>query len=254
MVRWFWTFVGVFLLLWLLLQLGLVPAPLTPIVASFLAVVGSLACPITLLLLLWAPGLFRETSEGISRFFSRIGARRREEEDLHRKIAHLDKAHHMLQLGSTLLRQGRVRKAAEWLQRAVEKEPDLLEAQYRLALCRYELGDYPAAAELLEAVHATKPQHDYGLADLRLAQSQQNLGNRERAEEVYETLLRFYPGQPEGSYHYAVLKAEQNETERARQLMQDVIFSVRHSPRFQRRRNRHWLLKAKWWLLRNRAA
>ena len=35
--------------------------------------------------------------------------------------------------------------------------------------------------------------------------------------------------------------------------MRDVIFTVRHSPGFHRRRNRHWPLKAQWWLLRHRS-
>jgi tetratricopeptide (TPR) repeat protein len=251
MVRLFWSIVGLFLLLSLLLALGVLPGPIAVVAAWFVNTVWMLACPLTVFFLIWAPGVFRETTDGITQFFSRVGARRLEVEDLHRKIAHLDKAHHMAQLGNVLLRQGRVRKAAEWFAKALEKDPQMLDARYRLGLCRFGLSDYGEAVELLEEIYREKPQYDYGLADLRLAQSHQRLGNLDSASEVYETLLRFYPGQPEGAYSYAQLMLARGDRRRASELMRDVVFSVRHSPGFQRRRNRHWLLKAKWWLLRN---
>ncbi len=87
---------------------------------------------------------------------------------------------------------------------------------------------------------------------LRLAESQQYCGNLDRAADVYQTMLRFYPGHPEGEYHYALLLAGQNSLTKAKELMRDVVFTVRHSPSFHRRRNRHWALKAQWWLWRNR--
>ncbi len=251
MVRLFWTIVGLFLLFSLLLPLNILPGPLQYAAGWFVGTVWTLACPLTMFFLIWAPGVFRETTEGVSQFFSRIGARRREVESLERKIAHLDKAHHMAQLGGVLLRQGRVRQAAEWFAKSLEKEPDLLDARYRLGLCQYELKNYQEAQRLLEEVYQEKPQYDYGLADLRLAQTHQKQGNLDRATEVYETLLRFYPGQPEATYSFALLNFGRGDLARAAQLMRDVVFSVRHSPGFQRRRNRHWLLKAKWWLLRN---
>ena len=101
-------------------------------------------------------------------------------------------------------------------------------------------------------MHAIKPDHDYGMAYLRLAQSQQFRGNDSRAGEVFQTMLRFYPGHPEGTYYYGLLLAGDHSPEKARQLMEEVIFNVRHSPSFSRRRNRHWSLKARWWLWRNR--
>jgi tetratricopeptide (TPR) repeat protein len=158
----------------------------------------------------------------------------------------------MLQLGAVYARQGRVAQAAEWFRRALDKDPDSLDAQYKLALCLHQQGQYSQAMELLEKVHRTKPDHDYGLAYLRLAQSHQQLGNWDRASEVYDTFLRFYPGQPEGCYHYALLHEGRQNRPRAVELMRELIFSVHHSPRFQRRRNRHWALKARWWLWRRR--
>lgn len=241
----------VVVVLWVLLSLGLVPTPLVPLVGYVVGTASALACPLFWIILIFAPGLFRDTIDSVSQFGRRLRSRRNEIDDLKRKIAHLDRAHHMVQLGNIYARQGRRKLAAELFEKALQKEPDLIEAQYRLALCRYEHGDFERSAALLEEVHAEKPGYDYGLAYLRLAQSQDRLGNQKRAKEIYETLLRYYPGQPEGSYHFAILENELGNRPHAQELMRDLIFAVRHSPAFQRRRNGHWALKAKWWLWRN---
>ena len=101
----------------------------------------------------------------------------------------------------------------------LEKDPHSLEARYQLGLCHFAQRDYPAAAELLEAVYAEKPEHDYGMTYLRLAESQQYCGNLDRAAEVYRTMLQFYPGHPEGEYHYALLLSAQNAMPKAQELM-----------------------------------
>jgi tetratricopeptide (TPR) repeat protein len=251
MVRIFWLAVGFVVLLVVLLLLGLLSGQVEMIASRIVGGACSLACPLMFFMIFWAPGLFRETTAGISQFFARIGARRREIEDLQRKIAHLDKAHHMALLGNVYRREGRRRQAIEWFRKAMEKDPDLLDARYKLGLCYYDQRDFAAAAELLVGVCQEKPQHDYGLADLRLAQSLHGLGRNDGAEEAYQTLLRFYPGHPEGSFCFAQLKEELGDRAAARGLMQEVVFAVRHSPGFQRRRNRHWLIKAQLWLWRN---
>jgi tetratricopeptide (TPR) repeat protein len=243
---------GLFLVLWLVLMAGILPAPIAAPLAGIVYGAMSLALPLFFLSIYLAPGLFLEMRDVVWQSWERLRTRRDEIDQLLRKINHLDRPHHMLQLGAVYARQGRVAQAAEWFRRALDKEPDSLDAQYRLALCLYQQGEYSQAMELLERVHAAKPDHDYGQAYLRLAQSHQQLGNWDRASEVYERFLRYYPGQPEGCYHYAILQEGRQNRARAAELMQELIFSVHHSPRFQRRRNRHWAFKARWWLWRRR--
>lgn len=247
------TIVVMLLVLSGLMRFGLVPGVLVPLVAFILWVGWSLACPLFFLSILLAPGLYRDATASVSQFWQRVHTRRVEIEQLQRKIAHLDRAHHMVQLGSIYAKQGRSAKAIECFRQALEKDPDLIDAQHKLALCHFDQGRFEEAAELFEKVHAKKPDYDYGIAYLRLAQSHHQTGNGKRAGEVYETLLRFYPGHPEGSYHYALLLAEANDYEAAARYMREVVFTLRHSPAFQRRRNRHFMLKARWWLWRHRA-
>ncbi len=237
---------GTLAAIWLLLSLGLLPSPLDRFAARLLGLACSFACPLTVLFLVVAPGFFRELADDWRHFWQRIRTRRQEIAELEHRIQLLDRAHHMVQLANIYARQGRCRKAIELYHRALAKEPDHLEAAYRLALCYYDTGQFEQAVELLEQVHAQKPDYDYGLAYLRLAQAHQRLGNTQRAAEIYEILLRFYPGHAEGSYHFAELLTEQGDTRRARQLLQEMLATARRSPPFQRRRNRGWLMKARW--------
>ncbi len=200
-------------------------------------------------LLYWmVPGLFHRIDRTLGHLAARFGHGWHEAAELLARIDHMGKPHHMLQLGNLYLHQGRLRKASHWLERAVQADPNLLEARYKLAQCCFAQHKTAEAAELFEQVSAVKPNHDYGTLDLRLAQSHQRLGNHPRAREIFERLLRFYPGHAEGSYHFAMLLAAEGEQERAREFMGEVITSVRRSPRFQRRRTRHWAWKARWWL------
>ena len=210
----------------------------------------SLACPLFFLIMLLAPGVGYGISEDLQEWWERFKGHRHEIEDLTQRINHLGKPHHMAQLGGIYLRQGRYKLAGDWFGKALEKDATLLDARYRLAICRMREKRFQDAAELLEQVHATKPDHDYGGLYLRLAQANELVGNTERATQVYPTMLKFYPGHPEGHYGYGLLLERLGRPDDARRQMEQVVFSVRNSPSFQRRRNRHWMWKARWWLLR----
>lgn len=245
--------VGILLLSGLLAAIGhsqVLSAGLSNLFVAVSNFVFSLLCPLWLMTLFLVPGFYVQTADAMRAWGVRLVGSRDQIDDLRRKIAHMDKPHHMLQLGQVYVRQKKFSEAATWFEKCLAREPNALDAQYGLAQCRFAAGQYPAAAELLEKVYAVRPDHDYGTAYLRLAQAQTRSGNAARAREVFEQMLRFYPGHPEGSYDYALLLDEAGQTDKAVKLMQDVIASVRLSPSFQRRRNRHWALKARWWLWR----
>ncbi|MBI2823326.1 MAG: tetratricopeptide repeat protein [Planctomycetia bacterium] len=244
--------VATLLALWILLNLGIVPEPLARLFEPLVGLACSLAIPALIITSYAAPGLLRDVADDARHLWHRVRTRRHDIDELEVKIAHLDRPYHMHQLGLIYAAQGRIAKARPWFERALAKDPDAVETKYHLACCDFAQKQYATAADLLEQVHAKRPDYDYGMAYLRLAQSQQLAGNLARAGEVYQTLLRFYPGHPEGTYYYALLKADDHAPDEARQLMRDVIFTVRHSPGFHRRRNRHWALKAQWWLWRHR--
>jgi tetratricopeptide (TPR) repeat protein len=246
------SFVALLAVLWVLLGLGILPPAVAAVVEPIVGLACSLFVPLLFLTAYLAPGLFREVIDDVQHYWRRIRTRRRDILDLERKIAHLDRPYHMHQLGLVFATQGRTTKAQPWFEKALAKDPKLIDAKYQLALCHFHQHHFAKATELLEQIHQEKPDHDYGMAYLRLAESQQQLGNLPRAAEIYQTLLRFYPSQPEGSYHYALLLAQQNSFDSARKLMRDIITTLRLSPGFYRRRNRHWAMRAQWWLWRHR--
>jgi tetratricopeptide (TPR) repeat protein len=251
MARWFWLAILLLAALTALGRVGALAGPAGDVLGMVVHTAWSLFVPLVLIGLVTAPGLFRDLTDPLRHFWRRFITRRREIEEIKRRIAQLDKPHHMVQLGTVYQQQGRTAEAAAWFQKALARDPELFDARYKLALCLFDGGTYQQAAEMLEAVHAEKPGHDYGMAYLRLAQAHHRLGNRDRATEVYQTLLRFYPGHPEGTYHFARLVFDGSDPDRARILMREVITTLRLAPGFQRRRNRHWMLKAHWWLWRH---
>jgi tetratricopeptide (TPR) repeat protein len=253
MARFVLIAVVVLVVLWLLLSAGVLPGPVARVAEPIVGVASSLTIPALIITAYVAPGLFHEVAADARHLWHRLSTRGHDIEELERKIVHLDRPYHMQQLGMIYANQGRVGKAQHWFERALEKDPESIDAKYHLGLCHLAHKQYQSAADLLEQVHAHKPDYDYGMANLRLAQAQQFVGNHSRAAELYKKLLQFYPGHPEGSYHYGLLLAGDHSPGDAHQLMRDLIFTVRHSPGFHRRRNRHWALKARWWLWRHRA-
>ncbi len=249
MLRWLLVFGLILLATAFLLGSGWLPPALQAALGWAFNVAVYVLVPIFLVMFLMAPGLFPSLSNEAKSLWQRL--RGGETADLRRKIDTLDKPHHMVQLGNVYLHAARYAKAEPWFARALEREPESLEARYKTGLCRFHASDFAAAKELLEAVHAEKPDYDYGMAYLRLAQTHSHLGNHERAAEVFDTMLKFYPGHAEASYSYGIMLAETGDWNAAAGHIRNVNATLKHAPPFQRRRNRHWALKSWWWLFRH---
>jgi hypothetical protein len=230
---------------------ALLPEPLGFWVDRVIDGIFSLGCTLFWISLWVAPGMIYRLRDDFAEVWERLKGRRSEIDDLIQRVNHLNKPHHMAQLAGIYQRQGKHKLAANWFAKALEGDGSMVDARYRLALCRLREKKFQAAAELLEQVHATKPDHDYGGAYLRLAQASERAGNDERAAAVYPMLFKCCPGHAEGCYCYGLLLARRGDGAGARRQMEQVIFSVRNSPTFHRRRNRHWMWKAKWWIWRN---
>ena len=221
-------------------------------VDSVIGGIFSLACTLFWISLWVAPGMIYRLRDDLAEVWERLKGRRSEIDDLIQRVNHLGKPHHMAQLAGIYQRQGKYKIAANWFAKALEGDESMVDARYRLALCRLREKKFQAAAELLEQVHASKPDHDYGGAYLRLAQASERAGNTDRAAQIYPMLFKCCPGHAEGCYGYALLLERLGDRAGARRQIEQVIFSVQNSPYFHHRRNRHWMWKAKWWIWKRR--
>ena len=118
MTRFILISLGVLVAAWILLAVGILPAPIAVVLEHVLGVISSFAIPILFLTAFYAPGLIQGVWADVSHFWRRVRTRKHDIEELERKIVHLDRPYHMNQLGVMYLQQGRIAKAQPWFEKA----------------------------------------------------------------------------------------------------------------------------------------
>jgi tetratricopeptide (TPR) repeat protein len=164
--------------------------------------------------------------------------------ELEDQIHHLDKAHHHAELGEIYLKQGKLEKACECLEAARERDLEDLDIMGLLAKCFLEQERFEEAKIILEKVVAEDVRHDYGQTQMALGVAYSRLEETPKAIEAWKSVL-------EGNtYSQArVLLGEAylsiGKTALAREQFQEVIGDGEHTPEFQRRKEKHWIRRAR---------
>jgi hypothetical protein len=164
--------------------------------------------------------------------------------DLQAQIHHLDKAHHHTALGEIYLRQGKFDLAEASFRAALERDPEDLDTQAWLGECLLHKRQPQVARPFLEAVLRSNPKHNYGQTAIALAETLTELGDEAGAIRVWNALLESH-SYAQARVRLAELLLKHGGAERARQLLQEVIADDKHSPPFQRQRERGWVRQAK---------
>ena len=86
---------------------------------------------------------------------------------------------------------GQLEEAERWYKLVLEKAPKEEEARFRLGYLRLQRDDFRGAAEAFEGCLKYRPQWPEAYANLALAYS--GLGERDRAERLYEKMLEADP-------------------------------------------------------------
>ena len=206
--------------------------------------VSAVVCPLGFFVLLLGPILGLPIVERLEHRALRQQHNQAEIDDLQDRIARLDAPHLMAQLGNIYFEQEQYDQAIEQYQAALEKDPNLIDAAYRLAQCWLHRGRAQEAHSLMEQVFEAKPDHDYGGAYLRLGEAAAAAHEMERAEQVLRMLLRFYPGHLEGTVRLAEVLGAQGRGDEAAPLLDAALFADAHAPKFRRQQNRPWQRKA----------
>ena len=141
------------------------------------------------------------------------------------------------ELGQLYLDSGRYREARDAYNRSITKRTDSPDPFYRRALAEIALGDLAAARPDLEFVVNKDSGYDFQRAAGLLAYVYGKTGETERAQQLYEAVLRVST-LTETQLHFAEFLAAQGQKAQARELLQKIMAKRANMPGFLRRRER----------------
>lgn len=189
--------------------------------------------------------VFRSSASFASTGFELPGQHKRERiAELEKQIHLLDKAHHHLELADIQFQRGKFKLAEESYLRALEREPQDIDARAHYGQCLLRLNRAPEARPYLEAVCFENPKHDYGYSLMALAEARTALGDADGAVEIWEKVMADH-SYARARTQLAELLAAKGQLDRARKLAAEVIAEDQHTPHYQRKQEKPWVARAK---------
>lgn len=164
--------------------------------------------------------------------------------ELEKQIHLLDKAHHHLELADIQFQRGKFKLAEESYLRALEREPQDIDARAHYGQCLLRLNRAAEARPCLEAVCTENPKHDYGYSLMALAETRAALGDADGAIAIWEQVVGLH-SYARARTQLAELLAAKGQAERARQLAEEVLAEDKHAPEYQRKQEKPWVARAK---------
>ena len=149
-------------------------------------------------------------------------------------------------LGRLLVEAGQPARALSHLEAARARAPEVAETTYYLGAARLRLGDAATGRPLIEEALARDPRLGYGEPHLRLADYYLD---HDRPGEALPHLERFHEvhaSSVEGQYKRACAYLATGRTDLARAALEEAVRAYRGAPRFKRREERLWRLRAGW--------
>jgi hypothetical protein len=164
--------------------------------------------------------------------------------ELQAQIHHLDNAYHHFQLGDVYFQKGKFAEAEKCYRAALARDPNDLDARAHLGQCLLRQKRPAEARPLLEAVCRENPRHDYGHSLMAYAETLTALGETDAAFGVWQHVVENH-SYARAKVQFAELCLAKNQSDLAREQLNDVIKDDQHAPAFQRRKDRVWVWKAK---------
>lgn len=188
--------------------------------------------------------VFRDSISSTRGFELPGTAKRKRIKELEAKIHHLDNAVHHFHLGDIYFQQGKLAKAEACYRASLERDPKDIDARAHLGQCLLRLKRPAEARPLLEGVCAEDPKHDYGYSMMALAETMSALGEQNAALAIWQQVVSHH-SYPRAKVQLAELYMAKKQAELARTELHDVLADDAHAPRFQRRRDRVWIRRAR---------
>jgi hypothetical protein len=176
---------------------------------------------------------------------TRAGEIARAEADAH----NIGNPHHFIKLGELLLETGNYPKAGAAFNKALEREPDDIQALWGAAQVDAMNRDFSAALPKLEKVLKQQFDYKYGEASLMYARALFELKDGKKARQHMQVHLEKWT-HPEAKYMMGAMLAEDGKNEEARTMLKAAILDMKGAPSYYRSRNAKWIWAIRLLLMR----
>jgi tetratricopeptide (TPR) repeat protein len=149
------------------------------------------------------------------------------------------------QLAEIWLAKRRPRRAIPLLIQALQRDEQSAELRYLLGLAYVRAGKPNEALEPLAAALAADPKLRYGSAYLAIGDALAAVGRKDEAIEAYERYIKINTSSLEGYCKLARVRRKSGDTAGADKACREAVDTYRVLPRYQRRKQFGWWLRAK---------
>ncbi len=149
------------------------------------------------------------------------------------------------QLGLIHLKRGNLATAADYFERAIRIDPGCADYHYWLGRVFESKDDWPKALAEYEETYRINPEQGLGDIFREVGKAYLHTGNYEKAIEFLEFFLDTRGSDPEGRYWLAVAYQKLGKPEEMRVQLNTILEQARSNPRFFRKENRQWILRAR---------
>lgn len=147
------------------------------------------------------------------------------------------------ELGEIHSEQKSYARAKDCFDKAITPRTNMPSPFYGRAQCELQLGDYAAAVADLERVLAYDRKYDYSRAPGLLAHAYALLGEKEKAERLFNEVMEGST-LSETQYNFASFLKQQGKTGEAREMVRKILNKKATLPRYLKRRERPWFRRA----------
>ncbi|HEY5949533.1 MAG TPA: tetratricopeptide repeat protein [Kofleriaceae bacterium] len=149
------------------------------------------------------------------------------------------------QLAEVWLAKRRPRRAIPLLTQALQRDDKSAELRYLLGLAYLRAGKPNEALEPLATALASDPKLRYGSAYLAIGDALAAVGQRDEAVEAYQRFLKINTSSLEGYCKLARVLRRSGDAAGADKACREAVETYRVLPRYQRRKQLGWWLRAK---------
>jgi hypothetical protein len=158
-------------------------------------------------------------------------------------VRNIGKAHQHIALANLFIEMREWNQAKQHFQQALEKEPNHIDALWGLSVIAIQLKQWQSANEYLSALLKKDAKYKYGDASLSYGRVLFEQQYWDAAIAHLNIDIREW-SHPEASWLLAQIEIRQGQRQKAKDILDQMLFKVKASPSFHYRRHRSVMRKA----------